>query len=339
MERHIGFDGMVHLMLNEHYLNEEKKIIKNFPDFIENVAKKLNDDFANNSTPAGIWYTGWVYIPNITKCIEVKEESESYEQGFPIYINYIFNPMLCINMQMESREYNPERIIITVNVFYIRECNLCDVSELASKLKHEFTHVREVYGRKELDTSKNRKMMSDDVPNFFNLDVNSFKVVGDYLYYFSKTEMDARVNGAEELINFKWDDEIEEIIKGCKDYKEKMFKLIEYTESEHWISKGREYVSAIQHDLKIKDGYGIQFILIVAYYFKYENIYKTSMSFDYLKEVDKRYYINEKDIEYAKAFSNFLSKRFLQFEHDVFVALQNNLYKRFYEFDDIKNNK
>ena len=45
---------------------------------------------------------------------------------------------------------------------------------------------------------------------------------------------------------------------------------------------------------------------------------------------------NSDNVEYIHELRRIFGARLVKFEHDVFVALQNNLYKRFYEFEDIK---
>lgn len=73
--------------------------------------------------------------------------------------------------------------------------------------------------------------------------------------------------------------------------------------------------------------------LIVSKYF---NV--CELRFDDLKNAINGEYSSD-NVEYIHELRRIFGARLVKFEHDVYVVLQNNLLNRFYEFDDIKNNK
>ena len=168
----------------------------------------------------------------------------------------------------------------------------------------------------------------DLVPNIFELNEDDLKLVSGLVNCFSEKVIDKRLFYLKEFIDSLSDDELNEILCDCSNIEEKIMRLIDLSEEIHQIHRMNDLMKKVG----TMDGRW-KISLIVSKYF---NV--CELRFDDLKNAINGECSSD-NVEYIHELRKIFGARLVKFEHDVYVVLQNNLFKRFYEFDYIKNNK
>ena len=184
-------------------LTEEQHRVQIFNDAIPDITQQTVQYIQSDGRP-GELYTGYAFYPgdgHDAKCEKVDDPqagvSVKQKHFYPIYLKFI-DIDLDLPLVVEHKDYEPERIVIVVNILFFKY-NSKPERWITRKLKHELTHARTLYSKVDIALHKARKYQTNDIDYVFKTDnerlnTQIYKFVGDVLYVFSPTEMDARLN-------------------------------------------------------------------------------------------------------------------------------------------------
>lgn len=196
-------------------LNETCHIVT---DFLS-LTKWLSTNLKTFDTDKLI-YTGWNYHIISNQC----NQDNNKNTGYPIYViidSHIGNEKTFA--YVEDRDLKDNKIILHVNVLHIND------TDILSKLRHEFTHIKTQYSNfyKDPLVQKKIKYNIKDLIHYINREKkeysfnyitgsiayplfrNHYKKACACLYYMSETEQEARINQVYHYIVQKYNDDDE----------------------------------------------------------------------------------------------------------------------------------
>ena len=314
------------------YISESSHIIETNRDIINDITDKIYDDFNKNKTPEKIYYSGWIYFPDNDK-FEKCNISEIKKSGrcFPVYYKYEFRPYEHYYMAVEDRNENKNRIIISIEIYNINSVifdkfSLKDFIHI--KLSHEFTHIREFYGNFDKILS-NSKKYNIECSGIFKYDFPEMKnyienTISDWLYIFSATEEDSRINETCDALMKIDNNEIIEIMKSPISNEQKISKLIYKTDDYNFINRMKNIYEDIKNQLFSNKDYEI--ILISSFFFmKYNRFKPTNRIFITKKHIQDiingNTELNKEDKKTAFEFLNFINKDILNYQKKLYDSI------------------
>ena len=185
-------------------LTEEQHRVQIFNDAIPDITQQTVQHIRFDGRAAEL-YTGYAFYPgdgHDAKCEKVDDPqpdvSVKQKHFYPIYLKFIDIENSDLPLVVEHKDYEPERIVIVVNILFFKY-NDKPERWITQKLKHELTHARTLYSKVDIALHKARKYQTDDIDYDFKtrderLNTKIYKFIGEVLYVFSPTEMDARLN-------------------------------------------------------------------------------------------------------------------------------------------------
>lgn len=231
--------------LNEKYheINVSKEVLNDIINVIKDNVNNLNKNIYTN-------YNLKMYNDNNHKNYKVYKSS-NIKLDHPIYVNLY---------SAESSKYgitkdriiddkinlNNDQIVIYINVFYI---NMNEF--MFGILKHELTHVIEMYSAKKFNNihgKKNTIGIDNDIE--LSLQPDARHMLNRMVYLFANTEHDAHINGLAGFIDELSNEQINQYIKGdgnpvynfMHNYKDGIDSLTNYQEFEDYMNELSKYL-------------------------------------------------------------------------------------------------
>lgn len=187
---------------------ESLHIVTNFDECINDI---VNTWIGSKGKMLGTYNTNWVYNIKNETCYKLNDNAKLTDDDFEIYIEYIsdidevpaYNKIRGIDLQISEH-----KIVIGYN-----NRTGGGLKYIKARLKHEFTHIREQYAKKDVNVILNKKNTASNITNIFNIDTNDFYKITDILYFITPTEQHARINEFQEFLKTVKFDEIKDILE------------------------------------------------------------------------------------------------------------------------------
>lgn len=224
--------------LNEKYheINISQKILNNIMNTIKENVNNLNTNIYTN-------YNLKMYKDNNHKNYEIYK-TNNIKENHPIYINLYSSESskYCITKDRiinDKINLDNDEIIIYINIFYV------DMEQfMFGVLKHELTHVIEMYSAKKFNNihgKKNTIGIDNDIT--LSLQPEAKRMLNRMVYLFANTEHNAHINGLAEFINRLSNEQIKQYINGkgnpiynfMHNYKDGIDPLTNYQEFEDYV--------------------------------------------------------------------------------------------------------
>lgn len=194
-------------------LNEKYHEVCISRQVLNGIIKLIKDNKDNLNTDIFTHYCFKIYTVNNHKTYKIYK-SDNINKDHPIYINLYLNNSHSYG-KTENRiisndiNLNNDPIRIYINIKYINMKKF-----IYSVLKHELTHVVEMYSAKKFNNINNLKnTIGTDEDILLDLNPAAKRMLNRMVYMFSNTEHNAHINGLAEFINQLSPNEIKKYTK------------------------------------------------------------------------------------------------------------------------------
>lgn len=210
-------------------------------------------------------------------------------------------------------------------------------------VKHEFGHILQNFGtnKKGVKLVNNKKFTSNNIDTtLLNINPMKFKIVRNMMYLLSPAETDQRCAELYQYVNDMPEDEIFD--KSDKRAYTTIHNVIAHVVHNTQLTHLKEDIDFEIQKLKgMYDSHHYSLAILLAFYFKKYNLYKTSdtLSAGYVEEVVNNENFGEEYVNrlYAKHFIEWIENQALKYTKKIYTVVYYSLYKRFWEQRDIEH--
>lgn len=325
-------------------LNEKYHEVCISQQILNNIIKIIKDNKNNLGKDIYTNYCFKIYKVNNHKTYKIYK-SININKDHPIYVN-LYSNKSNVYGKTENRiisndiNLDNDHIRIYINVYYINMEKF-----IYSVLKHELTHVVEMYSAKKFNNINNLKnTIGIDKDNDIMLDINPLakNMLNRMVYLFSNTEHNAHINGLAEFINKLSPTEIkkytkyiqhendDENIKVINNINNPIYNFMRNYDDLDILTNYQEFEDYM-FDLKsYLENNDLLPIFYLGYLLqKHHLIYnKTQINWDFIKNyMDKKYKNYSKYHNIAVQIVSFYDYKIKQYREDIYKII----YKKFKE--------
>ena len=240
-------------------------------------------------------------------------------------------------IRVENRKIYPDSIIISVVNF--KKISKIDIYEIREKFKEAFRCLRKNYCWRDCKINLNQNFILAEYDKVFLLSDKAaetalYDSIDEFLYLYSPDKIQQRYH---ELYQHMMNISKEELEREICYYKKRDFAVahfVEITESIHMIEQMKINLKLLDNELIVRN---VKTGLILAYYFKRHNIWKTSANIDQKTVQD---YLDGKILEsqvhrivckFHFWIENVVIRKYM---HQIFRIVYYVLYSRVWGFED-----
>ena len=323
---------------------EEQHVFMTCGDAIDNISEQIQNEY---QTETGRVKTEWYFIPDEKECTQ----DSSVPNTLEIIKEYVNIPDDNMRMCVMDDDDNPNIILLFVNSYAIESMRNGliepDNKEMVLRhikpwVKHEFGHILQNFGtnKKGVKLVNNKKFTSNNIDTtLLNINPAKFRTVQNMMYLFSPAEIDQRCAELYQYVNEIPEEEIfdKSDKRGYTTIHNIISHIIHNTQLTH-LKEDIDY--EIQKLNAMYDTRHYSLAILIAFYFKKYNLYKTSdtLSASYVEEVVNNENYGEEYVRrlYAKHFIDWIDKQSLNYTKKIYHVVYYSLYKRFWEQKDIE---